>query len=203
MKLSIQRLMGLQLVSLGMTWILTTGIWMTRATVEGWQQLVKSAVSLLCCLSALHQTGNPGPSCVLCMLCNDVQLQYSSVKFCQLLSFTCQHARNTAALPAAMPPAAAAVAAHAMWPSQNGMSMQLHSGSSYRRKRHSAYLALRFKFWRAVSAARGAAARCQLAHAGSLTHSAFVSMPVRLGPKTCQYWAILDKIKVFAIACIV
>ncbi len=34
-KLSVQRLMGPQLKSLGMTWMLRTGIWMKRATVEG------------------------------------------------------------------------------------------------------------------------------------------------------------------------
>ncbi len=75
---------------------------------------MKSAVSLLCCLSALHQTGNPGPNCVLRMPCKDVQLHYVSVNFCQLLSHMCQHARNTAALPAAMPAAAAAAAAHVL-----------------------------------------------------------------------------------------
>ncbi len=70
---------------------------------------MKSAVSLLCCLSALHQTGNPGPKCVLHMPCKDVQLQYDFVKFCQLLSHMCQHARDTAALPAA-----AAAAGHVL-----------------------------------------------------------------------------------------
>ncbi len=35
MRLSVQRLMGLQLMSLGMTWILRTWKWVKRTTVEG------------------------------------------------------------------------------------------------------------------------------------------------------------------------
>ena len=46
---------------------------------------------------------------MLRMSCKNVQLQFIPVEVCQLLSHMCQHARDTAALPAAMPAAAAHV----------------------------------------------------------------------------------------------